>query len=157
MEIRIVDRQVVLPLRWQVLRLGRPMESALFAGDEAQMTLHLAAFAGEEVVGVASFYEEPFPWEDIKGYAYRLRGMATAPAYQRKAGIGTQILRAAWPLLRERGVSVVWCYARLEAVPFYEKNGFYRYKSAGIVEIPEVGAHEVCYYPLAKGTDRMGA
>ncbi len=157
MEIRIVDWRVVLPLRWQVLRPGRPVESALFAGDEAQTTLHLAAFLGEEVVGVASFYEEPFPWEGVKGYAYRLRGMATAPGYQRKAGIGTRLLQAAWPLLRERRVSIVWCYARLEAVPFYEKNGFYHYEPAGIIEIPDVGPHEVWYYPLAKGADRMGA
>jgi len=132
------------------------MESAFFAGDEAQTTLHLAAFIGEEVVGVASFYEEPFPGEDIKGYAYRLRGMATAPAYQRKARIGTQILQTAWLLLRERGISVVWCYARLEAVPFYQKNGFYPYSSAGIIQIPDVGPHEVWYYPLAKGAERMG-
>ncbi len=155
-EIRMVDWRVVLPLRWAVLRPGRPIESAFFAGDEAQSALHLAALIGEEVVGVASFYEEPFAGEAIREYTYRLRGMATAPSYQRKAGIGTRILQTAWPILRERGVALVWCYARLEAVPFYEKNGFHRYEPAGIVHIPDVGAHEVWYYPLAKGVDKIG-
>ena len=114
-----MDWRVVLPLRWEVLRPGRPVEAAYFVGDAAPTTLHLAAFAGGEVVGVASFYEEVFPWEGIRGYAYRLRGMATAPAYQCRAGIGTRLLRAAWPLLQARGVEVVWCYARIAAVPFY--------------------------------------
>jgi GNAT superfamily N-acetyltransferase len=156
MEVRVVDWRVVLPLRWQVLRPGRPVESAYFPGDKAPTTLHLAAYIGKEVVGVASFYEEAFPWADIGGYAYRLRGMATAPAYQRKAGIGTQILQTAWPLLQAQGVEVVWCYARLEAVPFYAKNNFRHYEPAGIIEIPDVGPHEVWYYPLAKGADKRG-
>ena len=151
-----MDWRVVLPLRWQVLRPGRPVESACFAGDAEPTSLHLAAFDGEEVVGVASFFEETFPWEEMRGYAYRLRGMATASAYQRRAGIGTGLLRAAWPLLRARGVEVVWCYARIEAVPFYAKNGFLHYVPAGIMEIPDVGPHEVWYYPLAKGVERMG-
>jgi GNAT superfamily N-acetyltransferase len=151
-----VDWRVVLPLRWEVLRPGRPVEAAYFAGDAAPTTLHLAAFAGGEVVGVASFYDEVFPWEGIRGYAYRLRGMATAPAYQRRAGIGTRLLWAAWPLLQARGVEVVWCYARIAAVPFYAKNGFLRYVPAGVIEIPDVGPHEVWYYPLAKGAERIG-
>ncbi len=156
MTICVVDWQTVFPLRWQVLRPGMPAETAFFPGDEAPTTLHLAAFMGEEVVGVASFYEEAFPWEGVEGYAYRLRGMATAPAHQRKAGIGTAILQTAWPLLSARGVKVVWCYARLTAVPFYQRSGFQQYEPAGIVNIPEVGPHEVWYYPLAKGAEMTG-
>jgi ribosomal protein S18 acetylase RimI-like enzyme len=133
------------------------LESAKFSGDEGATTLHLAAYLEGEVVGVASFYEEPFPDEQVLGWAYRLRGMATDPYYQRRYGIGSQLLEAAWPLLKVRGVEVVWCYARVEAVPFYEKRGFLPHRAMGVIEIPDVGPHEVWYYPLAKGAERIDA
>lgn len=153
--ILIVSAEVVRPLRGAVLRPGLPPEAAHFPGDFDRTTWHFAAYA-PEVVGVASFFQEPYSaWAHLPG-TYRLRGMATHPRLQRRKGIGSRLLQVALRFLAQQGVPLVWCYARTEAVPFYAKQGFLPWKAAGIIDIPGVGPHEVWSYPLAKGTLSSG-
>ncbi|MCS6789866.1 MAG: GNAT family N-acetyltransferase [Bacteroidia bacterium] len=141
--------QKVHPLRWQVLRPGLPPEAAYFPGDEDRETLHFAALTEEgEVVGVASYFSEVYEPLYQGTRMYRLRGMATHPDWQRQAGIGTLLLRRSLSFLKAQGIEVVWCYARIEAVAFYQKNGFQRWEAAGQIDIPGVGLHEVWYIPL---------
>ncbi|GIV23876.1 MAG: putative N-acetyltransferase YitI [Bacteroidia bacterium] len=155
--VLIVSAETVLPLRWAVLRPGWPREAARFEGDTDKRTYHFAAYTPSgEVVGVASFFQEPYPPLGEGPSVYRLRGMATHPAYQRQAGIGRTLLQKALSFLARQGITLVWCYARVEAVPFYAKQGFLRWEAAGIIDIPGVGPHEVWYYPLAKGTAVSG-
>ncbi|MCS7189347.1 MAG: GNAT family N-acetyltransferase [Bacteroidia bacterium] len=150
--VMIAGLETVLPLRWQVLRPGKPISQAYFAGDNEKTTWHFAAYnLNCEVVGVASFFLEAYSPLGDYSKSYRLRGMATHPAYQRKAGIGRKLLTETLNFLKKRGVSLVWCYARLAAVPFYAKQGFQRWEAAGVIEIPDVGPHEVWYYPLENG------
>ncbi|MCX7607416.1 MAG: GNAT family N-acetyltransferase, partial [Bacteroidia bacterium] len=150
--ILIVGAETVLPLRWSVLRPGRPIEKARFSGDADRTTWHFAAYLPSgEVAGVASYFLDTYPPLGPSQPMYRLRGMATHPAYQRKMGIGRKLLTESLHFLQQRQVALVWCYARLEAVPFYAKLGFVHWEPAGIIEIPDVGPHEVWYYPLAKG------
>lgn len=154
--VAIVGLEEVVPLRAAVLRPGLPLEAAFFAGDEALSTWHFAALSSQgEVLGVASYFAELYPGLRAEK-PYRLRGMATAPAYQRRWGIGRQLLRESLSFLARRGVDLVWCYARIGAVPFYDKMGFRWVEEAGVVEIPGVGPHRVGYYPLAKGVAVRG-
>ncbi|MCX8112691.1 MAG: GNAT family N-acetyltransferase [Bacteroidia bacterium] len=152
--IALVSAETVRPLRWRVLRPGRPAESAHFPEDEALTTWHFAALLyGNDVVGVASYFLEGYP--DLPAIcAYRLRGMATHPDYQRSMGIGRELLLKSLSFLYRRGVDLVWCYARLSAVPFYEKMHFSRWEAAGTIDIPDVGPHEVWYKYLLEHKER---
>lgn len=154
--VAIVSAETVRPLRWQVLRPGRPITAAHFPEDEAPTTWHFAALLPpEEVVGIASFFADPFP--DLPAQKpYRLRGMATHPDYQRQKGIGRHLIEKSLAFLRAQGTDLIWCYARLSAVPFYVKMGFLWWEPAGTVDIAEIGPHQVYYYPLAKGEVAKG-
>jgi len=120
----------ILPLRHAVLRPGRPLATAYFDGDDAPDTIHLAAVLGGAVVGCASLMARP--WRDVPGW--QLRGMATRADLVRR-GIGAALLaaaeRAAPPLL--------WCNARLAAVPFYARCGWT--VVSGEFAVPDVGPH----------------
>lgn len=112
-----VSPDEVLALRHRVLRAGRPVETARFSGDLDPGTIHYAASAGGEVVGVASLLRRPFP--DGAGPEVQLRGMAVAPELQ-KSGIGRALLVT---IVAEVG-EPIWCNARESAVPFYERTGW---------------------------------
>lgn len=95
-------------------------------------------------MGVASYFLEVYPGLPAH-QPYRLRGMATHPAYQRRTGVGSRLLMESLSFLSRRNVDLVWCYARLVAVPFYARMGFSHHKEAGVIEIPGIGPHEVWY------------
>lgn len=113
---------VIRPLRHAVLRPGQPMGAAAYPQDDDPETLHLAAYdeAGA-VVGCATLFPEALDGVP----AWRLRGMATAPA-ARGEGYGVEILARGLEELRRRGVPLLWCNARTSAVGFYERFGFER-------------------------------
>ncbi|HJV08028.1 MAG TPA: hypothetical protein VJ653_00025, partial [Acidimicrobiales bacterium] len=54
--IRPVTAEEVRPLRHRVLRPGQAFEETVYPGDDAGV--HLGAFAGDELVGIASLYRE---------------------------------------------------------------------------------------------------
>lgn len=128
-----------------MLRPGLPLEAARFSGDEAQTTWHFAAYLlSGQLIGVASYFLEAYPGMPACR-PYRLRGMAVHPAYQRSAGVGRHLLTESLAFLHKKDVDLVWCYARIEAVPFYARMGFSHYKEAGLIDIPGIGPHEVWY------------
>jgi predicted GNAT family N-acyltransferase len=115
-----VALEAVLPLRQAVLRPGRPVEESSFAPDMDPATVHLAAVdATGAVLGCATWFPEP--WQGAP--AWRLRGMATAPA-ARGTGLGGRLLEEGLALARDAGVGLVWCNARTLAVGFYRRYGF---------------------------------
>jgi len=121
-------------LRWRVLRATLPRDSTVFPGDDQPTSLHLGACRGEEVVGCASFMKTPY--EDQP--AYQLRGMATAPAWQRH-GLGRQLLLQGEQRLRTRGVRLLWCNARIIALGFYQGQGWEI--TSPLFEVPTAGPH----------------
>lgn len=133
---RIAALAEILPLRHAVLRPGRPLAAAAFAGDDSPEAVHVGAFLPSgAVVGCASLLVEPLEGRPAR----RLRGMATR-ADLRRRGVGRRVLAlaeaCAWtgaepPLL--------WCHARLEAVPFYRRHGWE--VVAPPFDIPAVGPH----------------
>jgi GNAT superfamily N-acetyltransferase len=122
-------------LRFAVLRPGRVPERIHFAGDELgpPLTWHFGAFErgggpggdGLRNVGCLTLFVNVFEGRR----AIQLRGMAVA-AGERSRGIGSRLLERAWGAIREdpRGQEVAelpwWCNARVEAIGFYQRNGW---------------------------------
>ncbi|MGI8984402.1 MAG: GNAT family N-acetyltransferase, partial [Acidimicrobiales bacterium] len=61
------------PLRHRVLRPGQAFGETAYAGDDT--AVHLGAFAGDGLVGIASLYRQDCAGGPAGGW--RLRGMAT--------------------------------------------------------------------------------
>jgi len=161
--VRRITAEETIDVRHAVLRAGLPRESAIFPGDEAEETRHFGAFDGGKLVGVASIYVAPLP-EESSSYSYssspsvdlppisvtplpdpraaadawQLRGMATLPEVRRR-GIGGALLSAALAEVAAAGAPLLWCNARIGAVPFYKKHGFR--VLGGEFDIPTAGPH----------------
>lgn len=122
MEIRVISAREAQPLRAAILRPGRPFEASVYPLDERAESLHLGAFEEGRLVTVASFFHEPPPGEEDES-AWRLRGMVTLPEAQRR-GYGRDVLLRGMASVAERGGTLLWCNARVDAVDFYRKLDF---------------------------------
>lgn len=121
-DIRPITVQQARIVRLPVLRAGFPPETAVFDHDDDPTTLHLGAFDGERLVGVATFFPEPYP-NDPTVPAWRLRGMATLPDMQRR-GVGRALMREGMAAATRAGADVMWFNARVTALGFYRSLGF---------------------------------
>lgn len=111
--IRPIPAQQTLVFRQAHMWPDKPLEHVKVPGDET--ALHLGAFDGETLVGVASFFQKP--------PGIRLRKLAIAPNY-RGAGLGSQLVQEGAKLAAEQGHTQLWCDARQTARGFYEALGF---------------------------------
>ena len=145
-ELRVVrvDASVGLPLRQRVLRPHQSVEELRAPDDDAPETGHYVAFAGDEVVGTGSIRREAPPWAPGDGRAWRVRGMATAEGW-RNRGIGARVLDAILAHAEAGGGGLVWCSARMPAVPFYIRAGF-RTEGEAWVD-PVIGPHVMMQRP----------
>ena len=116
-----VPAEVTYALRRAVLRPDGG--EVAWAGDEDPTTFHLAARAGERVVGVVRFSPGPCTWRPDSRAPWQLRGMATDPAV-RGAGAGRALVVDGLVRVASRGGDLVWCHARTTAAGFYERLGF---------------------------------
>ena len=137
MKVLRVHPKDTIALRHQMLRPGKPVESCVFVGDDDEQTFHLGAFVDSKLVSVASFYFEKHP-KLLPPYQYRLRGMATLPEHQR-SGLSSELLKMAFPIIKQNLATMLWCNARLTAVGFYEKVGFE--KIGEVFSIADIGEH----------------
>src|SRR3954451_672991 len=116
-----VRPEVTYGLRAEVLRPGlRPLQ-ARFPGDAAPEAMHFAVYdpAGR-IVGVAAVLPEASP-DGQPGWG--LRGMAVDPAL-RRSGVGRSLVAGVVDAFSRAGGGLLWCKARLPAVPFYAALGF---------------------------------
>ena len=149
-EIRILDLAGILPIRHEVLRPGRPLETARYANDEDPGALHLGAYRHGELLAVGSLYVAEMPGRPGIA-AIQIRGVATLPE-ARGTGLGTALMDAAREHAREKGARILWCNARVSAAGFYRKLGF---EIAGEeFEIPHIGPHYLLAQPLSGVTLR---
>lgn len=137
-EVRAVPAAVTYPLRQQVLRPHETLDQLVLPGDDDPDSGHFAAYQGDAVVGTASVRREPPPWAPAPEPSWRLRGMATAEP-MRGSGVGTAVLAAVIDHVRRDGGGLLWCNARLPAVPFYERNGFTTRGESWVD--PDIGPH----------------
>ncbi len=133
----------IRPLRHRVLRPGQTFEETSYPGDDLPDTVHLGAFDGDRLVGIASLYREG---RDEPGW--RLRGMATDAAV-RGAGFGAALLAACIDHVAAAGGGELWCNARMSAVGFYRRAGFEVLSEE--FDVPGIGAHVVMAREVAAG------
>ena len=77
---------------------------------------HLAVFEGREVLACLILSPD-------KGHKVQMRQVAVKGTSQRK-GWGRQLVRYSEQFAGERGVRKIFCHARKEAVPFYERLNY---------------------------------
>jgi GNAT superfamily N-acetyltransferase len=145
MRVERVSTPATYPLRHQMLRPGRPIETVYFGGDDAPGTVHFGAFDDSgALVGVVTLLQAALPEgapsrearvaEDIR--TFQLRGMATSPAV-RGQGYGVALVRACLDHVGPGGA--IWCNARVTALAFYARFGFVAYGAE--FDIPMGGPH----------------
>jgi GNAT superfamily N-acetyltransferase len=139
--VRQVPVGVVRPLRHRVLRSGFPEESVHTDRDDDPRTVHLAAFAGDDVIGVVTMFPEPFP-EDPARPAQQFRWMAIDEA-RRGSGAGTALLRHAASIADDGDFELMWAHGRDTAQGFYERLGFRVSRNGYVDEITKVSHHAV--------------
>lgn len=121
MIVKRVDAEDCLPLRHQFIRPHLSLSDCVYEGDFLDLSFHLGAFEDGQLVSVASFYFERCPSFDAP-FQYRLRGMATRTEFQGR-GMSRSLLKMAFPIIKQNQCDLLWCYARLSAMGFYEKVG----------------------------------
>jgi GNAT superfamily N-acetyltransferase len=137
--IRPAPLAEVRQLRSEVLRPGVAPEALAYPGDEIAGALHVGAYDGGRIVGIASVNPEGFAAEPGLA-AWRLRGMATLPA-SRGAGLGRAMLETTYAHIRATGGELLWCNARVVALGFYRRL---RFVTRGAeFDIPPIGPHYV--------------
>jgi len=128
----------IIGLRHRELRRGQSIQTAYLTGDEEPDTRHFGAVLADspaEIICCASFMTSTIQDEP----AWKLRGMATASAFQGE-GIGRFLLASAEEILINGSpIRLLWCNSRAAAVGFYEKQGWQCISD--IIEIPNVGPH----------------
>jgi len=145
MKIKELDITNIKALRHEVLWPHKPsFEDCVIEPDELESTFHMGAVEKDIVVGTSTFLVDINDKFDTKSQ-YRLRAMATSPAVRGKQ-VGRQIIEASIEKLKNMGIELLWCDARLEATGFYEKLGM---KMKGeIYDVPNIGPHKLMYLEL---------
>lgn len=139
MRVRFIKATEAYALRLLVLRPGGVEADVHFANDRLEGAFHLGVLRADDLIGVGSFYPEAHP--ALKGWKqYRLRGMAVHPDHQRQ-GAGDLLLRFGMDHLKTQHADLLWCNARLTAVPFYARLGLEVQGAA--FDIPGIGLHQV--------------
>ncbi len=137
--IEIVAAKQTHSLRQRVLRPHQALAEMAYPGDDDASTVHLAALADGEVVGIASLYLEGLP-DAPAANQWRLRGMATAESH-RGVGLGGRLLDRAVAEVAKHGGHTLWCNARVSASGFYLRRGFAQ--RGDRFELPGIGEHVV--------------
>ena len=83
--------------------------------DEDTDGYHFAAFVDNLIVGVVSLFR--------KDDSFQFRKLAVDPSVQ-KQGIGSSLLNYITDFVKNEGGKILWCNARVTAIPFYIKHGF---------------------------------
>jgi len=145
-EIIIIETSApeVRPLRGELLRPGQPPEQLIYPGDEDPGTLHLAAVAEGQVVGVVSVFADGYPGSPLQG-DWRIRGMAVRPELRNRS-LGSRMLARCEAHARESDGRRLWCNARIGARTLYERIGMT--VEGDVFEIPGIGEHYLMSKPL---------
>ncbi|MBB6497879.1 GNAT family N-acetyltransferase [Pedobacter cryoconitis] len=141
--IRRISAEQTLPLRSAVLRNNMSFAQCVFPTDDIAGVFHLGYFVNEELVCIGTFFPEDY--KEMGPGGFRLRGMATDPAYAGK-GFGGELIKFCFNELRSVQAAYIWCNARSAAVGFYNRLGFEVISEE--FEIHGVGPHYDMYYQL---------
>lgn len=128
-------------VRHPVLRMGKPIESCCFEGDDLETTHHFGLYLDQELVGVISLFKTSNPVFAVPNQ-YQIRGMAVLQDQQKK-DFGKALILHSEAFCKLQNVDFIWFNARVEAIGFYEKMG---YQKKGLTfDIPDVGEHIIMF------------
>lgn len=105
---------------------------------------HVGVFYDDTLISIGSFFRVASPRLSHDSQ-YRLRAMATDSSFRRMHA-GAELIAFGCQELIKRGVDVLWCDARLLAVPFYESIGFSKFDD--VYEVPKIGPHHFMWKEL---------
>ncbi len=135
--IKNISAKETYLVRQPVLRIGKPIESCHFEGDDLPTTHHFGLFYDKKLIGVVSVFS-------IKNCIFnspnqfQIRGMAILSEFQKK-GFGEKLLQRSEAYIKSQHGTLIWFNARVTAVSFYEKS---HYEKVGTsFSIPEIGPH----------------
>jgi len=111
--IRSITAADTYPLRHQVLWPDQPLDFVKVPEDEKG--IHFGYFVDNQVVSVISLFVDDHR-------VARFRKFATHPDFQRQ-GLGSALLEIVFERAIELQATRIWCDARLDAKPFYERFG----------------------------------
>lgn len=141
LEPRPITAAETRPLRQAMLRPHQPSDASIYPDDDH--SAHFGVFAGPELIGVASIFEES---RQEAENGWRIRGMAVLPEH-RGQGHGGALLDACLEHARSRGGVEAWCNARSTAAPFYARHGFEIVGEE--FDLPPIGPHYLMRRSLA--------
>jgi GNAT superfamily N-acetyltransferase len=142
---RIISSQETRSLRHLVLWTHLPSPDVCVIDiDNREDAFHVGIFDQHSLVSIGSFFAMESPRLKMKPQ-YRLRAMATDPDYRRMHA-GRLLIDFAVERLRNENIQVLWCDARLIAVPFYESLGFN--KEPDVYDVPLIGPHHFMWRAL---------
>jgi GNAT superfamily N-acetyltransferase len=111
-QIREIAAAETRPLRHGVMWPDKPLAYVQLADDDQGH--HYGLFENGQLVSVLSLF--------VDGTNARFRKFATLPTHQRR-GYGSRLLSHVLEVATQLGARRIWCSARVEAAPFYEKFG----------------------------------
>ena len=141
MEIKKISSLETYPVRHEVLRKGKPIETCQFKGDDDENTTHFGLYVEDKLVGIISIFKENnilFPELN----QFQIRGMAVLEAFQGK-GFGAELVKSTENHCMNFNANLIWFNAQENAVPFYEKLDYQIIGDSFL--IPDVGIHFVMY------------
>ena len=141
MEIKKISSSATYPVRHEVLRKGKTIETCQFKGDDDENTVHFGLYQKEQLIGIISIFKEPSILFSEKNQ-FQIRGMAVLEEFQGK-GFGAELVKAAENYCINQNVDLIWFNAREKAVPFYKKLDYTSIGDSFL--IPDVGIHFAMY------------
>lgn len=120
MELRLITALETQPLRRQELYAQDEREDVSYPGDTDARAIHIGAFVGASLVAVVSFLPQDLP---SRTGGFRIRGLVVLAAVNRR-GLGRSLIEFGIPLVKEAGATYIWCNARENSIPFFERLGF---------------------------------
>ena len=146
MEIKKINSIDTYPVRHEVLRKGKPIETCQFKGDDDENTVHFGLYQNERLIGIISIFKEK---NDLfsETNQFQIRGMAVLEEFQGK-GFGAELVKEAENHCISSNADLIWFNARENAVPFYKKLDYIIIGDSFL--IPDVGIHFAMYKKIRK-------
>lgn len=141
MQVLRISALDTINIRREMLRQDFPPEACHYPGDDDDLTFHLGGFVDCKLVSIASFFFQNNELIEEENQ-FQLRGMATLPDFQGQ-GISSQLLKTAFPIIKQNLVNVLWCNARKAATGYYETVGFE--KVGDEFEVDKIGTHVLMF------------
>lgn len=140
-QIKSIPSNLTHVVRHPVLRLGKPIDTCIFQGDDLQSTKHFGLYYNEDLIGVISVFENKSSIFSNTNQL-QIRGMAILEKFQGK-GYGRLLVNEAESYAKKSNSDLIWFNARENAAEFYKILGYQIYGS--LFDIEGIGLHYVMY------------